>query len=422
MIGAGPCGLTALKNLQEQGLTDIVCYELSDATGGNWVYRDAPGHSSVYDTTHIISSKKYSQFDDFPMPADYPDFPSHAQMLAYFRAYEQRFGLTRYIGFETRVDRVEPDGSGRYTVRVTRGGESREEAFDAVLVCSGHHWDPEIPAYPGSFAGRQLHSHDYKTSAPFTGKRVLVVGGGNSACDIAVETARVSAFTALSLRRGYYIIPKIVFGAPTDVLYAKLRHVPKWLRQRVVQAGIRIAMGRWSKYGLREPACRAMEMHPTLNTDVLNALRHGTVHVRPGIERLDGGEVVFTDGRREAYDTLIWATGYRMSMPFFDPSFIDLRGRTEVPLYLKMMPVDRPGLYFIGLFQPLGSIWPLADHQARIAARIISGKAPPPQDLKRRVEDEQKHPHWNFERTPRHAIEVDFHQFRADLLAADRGA
>ena len=112
VIGAGPCGLTALKNLQEQGLTDIVCYELSDATGGNWVYRDAPGHSSVYDTTHIISSKKYSQFDDFPMPADYPDFPSHAQMLAYFRAYEQRFGLTRYVEFETRVDRVEPDGSG----------------------------------------------------------------------------------------------------------------------------------------------------------------------------------------------------------------------------------------------------------------------------------------------------------------------
>jgi len=418
VIGAGPCGLTALKNLVQQGLTDIVCYELSDTTGGNWVFRPDPSHSSVYETTHIISSRKYSQFEDFPMPENYPDFPSHAQMLAYFRAYERHFDLTRFIRFCSRVDHVAPDAAGGYTVRITTDGQSREERFDAVLVCSGHHWDPYVPAYPGTFDGDQLHAHDYKSAAPFRDRRVLVVGGGNSACDIAVETARVSAVTGISLRRGYWIIPKIVFGAPTDVLYAKLRRLPKRLRQILVGAGIRIAMGKWSKYGLEAPQCRALEMHPTLNSDILNALRHGTVHPFPGIARLDGGDIVFADGRRAGFDTLVWATGYRLSLPFFDPDFIDWRGATEVPLYLKMIPKDQPGLFFIGLFQPLGSIWPLADHQAHIAARIIAGKMAPPADLDRRIESETSHPHWNFEKTPRHAIEVDYQEFRADLLKA----
>ena len=421
VIGAGPSGLTALKNLREQGLADIVCYEQSDATGGNWVFRPGPGHSSVYETTHIISSRKYSQFDDFPMPDGYPDFPSHTQMLAYFRAYEAHFGLTRFIAFESRVDHVEPDGQGRYRLRVTRHGVTRDEVFDAVLVCSGHHWDPDIPDYPGRFDGEQLHSHAYKSAGTFSGKRVLVIGGGNSACDIAVETARVSAHTALSLRRGYYIIPKLMFGAPTDVIYAKLRRLPKRLRQFLVGAGIRVAMGKWSKYGLQKPDCRPMEMHPTLNSDILNALRHGTVHLRPGIERLEGREVEFSDGHREAFDTLVWATGYRLSLPFFDPAFIDWRGATNIPLYLKMMRADCPGLYFIGLFQPLGSIWPLADCQARIAAKLIAGTLAPPADLEDRVKTEQRQRHWQFERTPRHALEVDFHEFRTELIDAAQG-
>lgn len=421
VVGAGPSGLAALKNLRAEGLTNVVCYELSDATGGNWVFRPAPGHSSVYETTHIISSRKYSQFEDFPMPADYPDFPSHRQILDYFRAYERHFGLTGLIELNARVERVAPDADGGYRVVVSRGGDRREERFDAVLVCSGHHWDPQVPDYPGRFDGEQLHSHDYKTAAPFAGRRVLVVGGGNSACDIAVETARVSAATELSLRRGYYIIPKIAFGMPTDVIYAKLRWLPKRLRQMAIQAGIRVAMGRWSKYGLRTPECRALEMHPTLNSDILNAFRHGTVRPRPGIERLEGRDVVFADASRETYDTLIWATGYRLSLPFFDPDFIDWRDAVDVPLYLKMMLPGSPGLYFIGLFQPLGCIWPLADHQARIAARTIAGTLPPPADLRARAERERRRPHWNFERTPRHALEVDYQEFRKELIAAGGG-
>jgi cation diffusion facilitator CzcD-associated flavoprotein CzcO len=242
----------------------------------------------------------------------------------------------------------------------------------------------------------------------------LVVGGGNSACDIAVDLSRVTAFTALSMRRGYHIVPKLVFGMTVDVAYRRLRHLPKFLRQFFLGLGLKIVIGRWDRYGLEAPARPIMEMHPTLNSDVLLSLRHGRIAPRRGIERLEGRRVSFTDGQSEEFDTIIWATGYRTSFPFFDPAFIDWRETLNLPLYLKMMPADCPSLYFIGLFQPIGCIWNLADHQAHIAALHLSGALERPRDLAKKIA--QAKPHWHFEDRPRHQAEVDFHQFRKELL------
>ena len=415
IIGAGPSGLATIKNLRAMGLENLVCYEAQGQVGGNWVYKDEAGHPSVYQSTHIISSKKLSSFDDFPMPADYPDFPSHRQILSYFEAYADHFGLRDPIRFNTKVEHAARLDSGRWRIATMGPEGGNETEFDHLIVCSGHHWSPYTPDCPGIFSGVQIHSHDYRKAKPFEGKRVLVVGGGNSACDIAVDTSRVSGKTAISLRRGYYIIPKIVLGRPVDVMYERLTPFPKRLRQIILRLGIRLAVGRYKHYGLAEPEARVMEMHPTLNSEILYQIRHGNVLVRKGIESLDGATVHFTDGTRDDYDVIVWATGYRTAFPFFDPDFIDWEEALDIPLYLKMMPADVPNLHFIGLFQPIGCIWTLADLQARIAALQIAGKLDRPADIKARIENEIRSPHWRFERTARHAVEVDYHAFKGEL-------
>ena len=417
VIGAGPSGLTTLKNLRAAGLTDIVCYEATDAVGGNWVFRERPSHSSVYETTHIISSKRLSAFDDFPMPQDYPDFPSHRQILAYFKAYAEHFGVMPHIRFSTRLERARREADGQWRLTLTEGEEIKEDVVDVLFVCTGHHSDPVMPELSGHFDGELLHAHDYKRAEPFRGRRVLVIGGGNSACDIAVETARVSAVTAISLRRGYHFLPKVVFGMPADVALWRLRHYPKPVRQKVVGWLARLTVGRAAKYGLAEPEGRLLEVHPTLSSEFLDALRHGKIHPRPAVARVAGRVVQFADGGEESFDVIIAATGYRISFPFLQEPFSSWTSVEPPPLYLRMMPADIDNLFFIGLFQPIGCIWNLADHQARIAALQISGRLARPSDLAARIEREVKHPHWRFQRTARHAIEVDFYEFRTALLA-----
>src|SRR5262245_13212979 len=181
VIGAGPCGLTALKNLLQAGCRDVVCFEESTAIGGNWAFTDDPQRVSVYASAHTISSRRMSSFDDFPMPADYPDFPSHRQLLAYFTDYARAFQLERHIRLGWHVEQCALRDDGRWTVRVIANGETRVETFDRVLVCSGHHREAFMPTFPGTFTGTLVHSSGYKRPDPFRGQRVLVVGAGNSA-------------------------------------------------------------------------------------------------------------------------------------------------------------------------------------------------------------------------------------------------
>lgn len=417
VVGAGPSGLATIKNLRQCGLTDVTCFEACPEIGGNWVFRDDMAHSSVYETTHIISSRRLSSFDDYPMPADYPDFPSHAQVLDYFRSYARHFDLLPFVRPNTRVEQVVRGEDGRWVVTTAGPDGPGEHRFDYLLACSGHHWDPYTPDLEGAFSGEQIHAHAYKRAAPFRDRRVLVVGGGNSACDIAAETSRVSRKTCISMRRGYYILPKIIFGMPVDVAYRKLRNVPKPIRQKMVRWALRVAIGRWAKYGLKTPNCEPLEMHPTLNSDILSLIRHGKVHPKGGIKAANGERIVFEDGTAELFDVVIWATGYRIHFPYFDRSFIDWREATQVPLYLKMMMPEAPNLYLIGLFQPIGCIWTLADLQARVAALHITGRLERPHDLAERVAAEMAHPDWHFEKRPRHAVEVDYYDFRRRLLS-----
>jgi Flavin-binding monooxygenase-like len=419
VVGAGPCGLTALKNLLAAGIRDIVCYDEGQAIGGNWVFDERPDRHSVYDVTHLISSKRLSEFEDYPFPDDYPDYPSHRQVRAYFENYAVHFGLQPFIQLATRVVRATLLPDQRWSIASTGPNGPKEEIFDYLVVCSGHHREPFMPGYPGHFSGEELHSSEYKRPDTLKDKRVLVVGGGNSGCDIAVDVGRVARKTCISMRRGYHIIPKLMFGRPSDLLYARLRNeyrVPKWLLPFLAGAVVKMAVGPLEKYGLQQPKGTLFESHPTLSSDILNALRSGAVLPRVGVKALDGDKVRFDDGRSEEFDVIIWATGYRIGFPFLDKPVVAWTEADRVPLYLKMMHGRIPSVFFIGLFQPIGCIWRLADHQARIAALQIKGVLNRPGDIDVRIEKEVSSPHWRFEKVSRHAVEVDYHDFRAELL------
>jgi cation diffusion facilitator CzcD-associated flavoprotein CzcO len=420
VIGAGPCGLAALKNLLQAGCRDVVCYEESGGIGGNWAFTDDPGRVSVPECTHTISSRRMSSFDDFPMPNDYPDFPSHGQMLAYFVDYARTFRLGPHIRLGSRVARCALGGDGRWTVEVVVEGETRQETFDSVVVCNGHHREAFVPEYPGTFSGTIVHSSAYKRSDPFHGQRVLVVGAGNSAADIAIDVARVAAKTALSVREGTYIVPRLMFGRPTDAVYALWRNMlPRPLLQPALKAWLRLAIGRWEEYGLPAPAGAPLEQHPTVNSGVLDALRDGRLVAYRGIERYDGHVVHFTDGRRGEFDAIVMGTGFRIGFPFLSERVAGWDMNRTPPLYLKMMHPTIPSLFFIGLFQPMGCLWRLADYQARIAALQISGLLRRPSDIEARIRREvsqRRHP------SPRHAIAVDYRAFRRELVRELRAA
>lgn len=405
VIGAGPSGITAAKNLLQVGIRNLVIYERGDQVGGNWVFSPRLSHSSVFETTHIISSKKMSQYQDFPMPDHYPDYPSHRQILAYFQSYAEYFGVTDYIRFNTEVSHVEENPDHTWRVILNDG---TIETFDHLFVCNGHHWDPRLPDYPGDFTGEFIHSHEYKTAAPYRDKRVLVVGGGNSACDIAVETGRVSTKTALSMRRGYWFIPKHIAGIPSDVLHAQIVRLPRVMRMPMLQLALMSAVGLHRFYGLQRPDHGLMHSHLVANSELLYNLRHGRVLVRPDIHHFDGKQVHFTDGSIEEYDAVIAATGFKISFPFFDPSFIQFDSQ-DVPLFLRVFHPLHPSMYFIGLVQPQGCIWPLADAQARLAANYVIGGYDLPADLDARIHQQVEHQRRFYVNSPRHTIEVEYH-------------
>lgn len=415
VIGAGPSGITAAKNLLDAGL-QVTVFDFGKEVGGNWVFSESEGHSSVFETTHIISSKALSQYDDFPMPDDYPDYPSHRQLAAYFQSYARHFDLYKYIHFQTLVKKCDYTEDEKWVVTILKDGIETQETFDALAVCNGHHWLPRMPIYEGHFDGEYLHSHHVKRFSHFKDKRVLVIGGGNSACDVAVESSRVAASVDLSWRRGYWIVPKFIFGKAADVFGEKLNALPRWLWQRVAALSTNFRNGSNVLYGLPRPETPFGSHHPTINEDLFYTIRHGKIKPRPDIERLDGSKVHFKDGSVDEYDSIIACTGYIISHPFFDKNFIDY-SEGDVPLWLRMMHPTIKNLYFIGLFQPLGCIWPGSELQSKIMAQELSGKWTRPSDINERIDYELKHPDFVQIKTPRHTISVHYQKFRKRLLA-----
>ncbi len=366
VIGAGAAGLAAARHLKASSIPFEVI-EREGNVGGIW---DATlPHSPVYRSTHLISSKPLTEFPDYPMPEEYPDYPGHAQALHYLRSYAEAFGLYHFICFGRVVQRAQRVEDGNWTVTF-KDGESR--SYSGLIVAAGIHWQPNLPELPGEFEGEWIHSSHYKTPDILRDKRVLVVGAGNSGCDIAVEAAQHAARTFLSVRRGYHYIPKYIFGRPTDQVGevgVKL-HLPLFIRRSLDQLLLKIVVGSPEQYGLPKPDHKLLESHPIVNSQILLALGQGDIRPKPDLRELRGREVLFKDGTVEPIDLIIYATGYRVSFPFLEPVHLNSTGgRPE--FYLHVFHPTYDNLFILGMLQPDSGVWQLMDLQARAVAQFI---------------------------------------------------
>jgi cation diffusion facilitator CzcD-associated flavoprotein CzcO len=419
VVGAGSSGISSCQVLAARGI-DFDCFEVGSEVGGNWRYMNDNRMSSAYRSLHINTSRRMMEYATHPMPDSYPDYPSHQQIADYFDDYVDHFGLRDHIRFRTEVTRVErAQGGWLVSWRELDGGEEGSELYTDVIVANGHHWDarwPE-PPFPGqdAFEGEQMHVHDYKTPEILEGKRVLVLGIGNSATDIAVESSRIADKTFLAMRRGAWIVPKYLAGKPTDELGGGvLSRIPPRIAVALLSRRIKSAIGVPMDYGLPEPDHQLGEAHPTVSSDLLPRLGHGDITVKPNIAEFTGGRSVrFTDGTTEEIDVIVYCTGYKITFPFLDDDLVSAPDN-QVSLYRYVVSPENPGLWFVGLIQPLGAIMPLAEAQSEWIADVMEGKAalPSPAEMRKGIADDREAMAKRYVNSKRHTIEVDFEPYK----------
>ncbi|MBB5917664.1 hypothetical protein BJY24_006576 [Nocardia transvalensis] len=417
VIGAGISGLTAGKMLNDYGVP-YVCFESSDRVGGNWAFGNPNGHSSAYRSLHIDTSKHRLSFRDFPMPVDYPDFPHHTQIKRYLDDYCAAFDLTDAIEFRNGVTAARrlPDGGWELT---TERGEVRR--FDLLVVANGHHWDPRYPDFPGEFTGETLHAHHYidpDTPLDFRGRRILVVGLGNSAADIAVELSSKALDNRLTLstRSGAWIVPKYIAGRPADKYFRTFPYIPTSWQRKVVQWGQPLTAGRPENYGLPTPNHKFFEAHPTQSVELPLRLGSGDVIAKPDIERFDGRTAYFRDGSSDDFDIVVYATGYNITFPFFDPDFISAPDN-RIDLYKRIFLPGMDDLMFAGFAQATPTLFPFVECQARLIAAYAAGRYRPPGEAEMRrviVADQQFYTGHMLDR-PRHTQQLDYFLYEHDM-------
>ena len=419
VIGAGPSGLAAVRHLIAAGI-EAECLEREGAIGGNWRFGTAT--SRVFASTRLISSKRLTEFADFPMPRHFPAYPDHRQCLAYFESYAEHIKLGSHIKTGIAVEWIQPAGRAGEGWVVHAGGEPRRYA--GVVIASGHNHVPRWPGIPGSFTGDLLHSADYRCPrepVAIAGKRVLIVGAGNSGCDIAVECSRHAAVTVHSTRRGYFVVPRFVLGRPADLRGERLlkMHAPLWLRRLVALRGIARTVGLPWKHGLPRPDHQLFETHPIINAELLGRIDSGAIRPAGDVAAFDGDVVVFRDGRREPFDVVICATGYQTTLPFIDCRLLGADSIDGMPrLFMNLLHPTRDDIAVVGLIQPDSGQWGITDVQAKLVAGMATAARRAPKAAAwlygRRQRPARPSP-IRYVSSPRHTLEVEHFSYRREL-------
>ncbi|XP_053549843.1 flavin-containing monooxygenase 5 [Bombina bombina] len=433
VIGAGTSGLVAIKCCLDEGL-EPTCYEKTDDIGGLWRYKDdtEEDRASIYRSVIINTSKEMMCYSDYPIPDHFPNYMHNSKIMDYFRMYAKDFNLLKYIQFKTSVLIVKRSAdfstTGQWIVTTEREGKQETSIFNAVLICSGHHTFPNLPleSFPGieKYKGHYFHSREYKAPYEYQGKRVLVIGIGNSGGDIAVELSRTARQVFLSTRRGAWVLNRVAEnGLPVDItkITRFLFLIQKLLPLSVVNSYLESLLNKrfnHSNYGLLPPH-RYFSQHPTVNDDLPNRIISGQVQVRPNVKEFRERDVVFDDGTEEKdIDAVVFATGYSFNFPFCEEPVIKVQSN-RVSLYKYMFPpqLERNTLAVIGLIQPLGAIMPISELQCRLATRVFKGlvKLPTLDDMTRDIKEKREEMEKRYVVSQRHTIQVDYMEYMDEL-------
>jgi cation diffusion facilitator CzcD-associated flavoprotein CzcO len=339
IVGAGPAGLACAAMMKAQGL-DVAVLEKADRVGAAW--------RRHYDRLHLHTDRKHSGLAGFAMPATYPLYPSRAQVIDYLERYAARFDVKPVFG--ATVSRIERD-SGLWRV------ETADSAMMApvVVVAAGIADSPHRPSWPDleKYSGAVIHSCEYRNPAPFAGRRVLVVGFGNSGGEIALDLADAGVDVVVAVRSPVQIIPRDLLGIPIMSWIILYRRLPARLVDLINRPVLRLAVGDFEKLGLRRAAKGPRQMVeedgrvPLIDIGTLARIRDGSIRIYGGIDRFTADSVVFSGGMTERIGAVILATGFRPDlrrlMPDVDGVF-DSRGMPRV----TGQATAAPGLYFCG--------------------------------------------------------------------------
>jgi hypothetical protein len=412
LIGAGACGLPIVKNFVERGIP-FDCFEREADVGGIW-NPESPSH--VYETICLNTSVSLTKYVDFDMSRDMPQFLNKHQAIDYLRSYARHFKLYDHISFNTTVQEVEKHGD-KWLVTVS--GNKRPRVYDGVVVSTGHHWDPRIPEYPGNFTGETLHAIQVKDREQLKGKRVLVVGAGNTGCDLAADAAYLSRSVEHSMRRTYYFLPKFVFGRPLDKWLDRTQRwpVPRKMLRWMYGMAIYFIVGPYERLGLPKPDHKILESFPNSASAYLDHLAHKRITPRRDIDRFDGKQVIFQDGTETEVDLVIFATGYHLTFPFMDKSYIANEDGSS-PLFMNICHREMDNLFAAGLIQPAdGGFWQLADYQGQLITTFIVAQECAPDKAKwfRKLKATTRPDVFHgvdYIDSPRHKLEVQHYRYR----------
>ncbi|MDX6607814.1 MAG: hypothetical protein QOD14_2354 [Solirubrobacterales bacterium] len=418
VIGAGISGLTTGKAFSDWGMP-YTCFEASDDIGGNWYFGNPNGRSSAYQSLHIDTSRDGVSFRDMPMgPDEYPDYPHHTQIRGYLHRYADAFSLRDRIRFSTPVEHAERKATGGWEIRL---GDGSTEEFDFLVVGNGHHWDPRFPDFPGEFKGETIHSHHYidpQTPLKMAGKRVLVVGIGNSAVDIVSELSRkgVADKVFLSTRSGAWVMPKYFLGRPMDTLVKLNPRLPLNLQRRMARIMPRLASGRMEDFGLPHPNHNFLEAHPTVSSELLLRLGSGDAVAKPDVQELQGDTVLFEDGTTEQIDVIVYATGYKITFPFFDPEFLSAPDN-RFPLYKRIFRPGMDDLAFVGFAQTIPTLFPFVELQSKVVARYAGGDYALPSltEMEETIKRDQRIHSGHYADRPRHTMQIEWYTYEHDI-------